>query len=535
MKSLLLVAFLLVSVAPGWALDPVRQQKIEKDQEHGLKYFPGVGWRYIRPGMKGELMEKSPREKLKIAQEAFEKKDYDLALFAAQLIVEERPDGDSAPHAHYLIARVLEEKKFDEDAFREYQRLLERFPAFEKSAEAAKRQMAIADRHLAGSWYRWRPQTPWLQFGGLFLPMRMRMDSTAKLYEQIVTNAPYADNGIEAQLKIGNAYEKSATGWLGNDDGYNQAIHAYERLADRYGRRRPEGNDAPSRGEDLVAQARFGIGRAYQRQVAGGEYDQSLAGKAIDAYEDLKVLHPNDDARVKQAQEEIDQMRLEQARGARVTAEFYERQQKWFAAQIYHSRVVELTRALSADKVLREAQAMSEAAGRRVNELNARRLEAAAAAHASALQAENKRNSALALRHYREVSLNLQALVIEKWAKDPVAAKQLEQIRDAANQKLADVESLAAKDRARGDQLQRIQLAREAFAAAEKAEKKRRNAEALGKYAEADSALRDLDLAGLAPSSKEARELEQIRKIASEKAAALNQPLQPLAPTPTEK
>ena len=97
------------------------------------------------------------------------------------------------------------------------------------------------------------------------------------------------------------------------------------------------------------------------------------------------------------------------------------------------------------------------------------------------------------------------------------------------------MESLAAKDRARGDQLQRIQLAREAFAAAEKAEKKRRNAEALGKYAEADSALRDLDLAGLAPSSKEARELEQIRKIASEKAAALNQPLQPLAPTPTEK
>ena len=524
MKSFAIAALLFGFVVSGWTLDPARQQKLDKEGDHGFKYFPGVGWRYIKPGVQGELMEKSPREKLKIAQEAFEKKDYDLSLFAAQLIIEERPDGESAPHAHYLIARSLEMQKFDEDAFREYQKLLDRFPTFEKSAEAATRQLAIADRHLDGQWYRWRPQTLWLQLGGLYLPMRNSMSGTAKLYEQVVTNAPYADNAIEAQLKIGKAYEKSATGWFGDADGFNQAVRAYEQLADRYGKPRFDNDTAaPRKSDDLVSQARFSIGRAYQKQTSGGEYDQSLAGKAIESYEVFKVLHAKDAERTKQAQEEIDQMKLEQARGARVTAEFYERQQKWVAAQVYHSRVVEFTRVLSSDKVLREAQAMNAAASKRVDELNARRVEAARIAHAAARIAEAKRNTSEALRQYREAALNLQALPIEKWVKNPVAVKELEQIRDTAASKLGEVESLASQERTRGAELRRIRLAREAFAAALKAEKKRREGEALSKYAEADAALRGLDFAKLATDAKQAKELEQIRETSRAKAAALDQ------------
>ncbi len=524
MKGFAIVTLLFAFVIPGWTLDPVRQQKLDKESNHGLKYFPGVGWRYIRPGMQGELMEKSPREKLKIALEAYEKKDYDLALFAAQLIVEERPDGESAPHAHYVTALALEAMKFDEDAFREYQRIIERFPKFEKCAEAATRQLAIADRHLGGQWYRWRPQTAWMQLGGLYLPMRNSMDGTAKLYEQVVTNAPYADNAVEAQLKIGKAYEKGATGWFGDAESFNQAIRAYEQLADRYGKLRPDSETAaPRKSDDLVAQARFSIGRAYQNQASDGEYDQSIAGKAIESYEIFKALHTKDADRTKQAQEEIDQMRLEQARGARVTAEFYEKQQKWVAAQVYHSRVVEFTRALSSDKVLREAQAMNAAASKRVDELNARRLEAARIAHTAARGAEAKRNTSEALRQYREAALNLQALPIEKWAKDPGAVKELEQIRDTAAAKLGEVESAASRERTRGAELRRIRLAREAFSAAEKAEKKKREGEALSKYAEADAALRGLDFAALSVDAKQAKELEQMRKVASAKAAALDQ------------
>lgn len=536
MKRFAIVALLFAFVVSGWTLDPARQQKIDKEGDHGFKYFPGVGWRYIKPGVQGELMEKSPREKLKIAQEAYEKKDYDLTLFAAQLIVEERPDGESAPHAHYLIALALEANKFDEDAFREYQKLLDRFPTFEKRDEAARRQLAIADRHLDGQWYRWRPQTLWLQFAGLYLPMRNSMDGTAKLYEQIVTNAPYADNAVEAQLKIGRAYEKSATGWINNDDGYNQAIRAYEQLTDRYGKLRFDSDTAgPRKSDDLVAQARFSIGGAYHKQSGGGEYDQSLAGKAIESYEIFKALHPKDANRTKQAQEEIDQMKLEQARGARVTAEFYEKQQKWVAAQIYHSRVAEFTRALSSDAVLREAQAMNIAASKRVDELNTRRIETARGAHVAARKAEAKRNTGEALRQYREVALSLQALPIEKWVKDPAAVKEIEQIRDTAATKLGEVESLAAKDLMRTVQLQRLRLAREAFAAAQKAEKKQRGGEALSKYAEADAALRSLDFTKLVPDAKVVKELEQMRETARAKAGALDQPVAPAQINPPQK
>jgi len=97
-----------------------------------LIYTPGEGWHYEKVGGGGSWTRGRAEDQLKVAQEAFEKKDFGLALKAARRTVNVWPFSDYAPEAQYYVARCLEEKHQDEAAFKAYQRLIERYPKSEK-------------------------------------------------------------------------------------------------------------------------------------------------------------------------------------------------------------------------------------------------------------------------------------------------------------------------------------------------------------------------------------------------------------------
>jgi outer membrane protein assembly factor BamD (BamD/ComL family) len=73
-------------------------------------------------------------------------------------------------------------------------------------------------------------------------------------------------------------------------------------------------------------------------------------------------LHP-DDKRVPDAQQKIDVLRTEQARGSYETARYYERHGKWEGAKIYYNAVVDTLRdkpnALYAESSLRRIDAIN--------------------------------------------------------------------------------------------------------------------------------------------------------------------------------
>lgn len=278
-----------------------------------LIYTPGEGWRYEAVGGGGNWQRPRAKDQLIIAQEAFDKKDYGLALKAARRVVAVWPLSDYAPQAQFIVGRCYEHKGWDEKAFKEYQILLEKYPKAVHYEEVLKRQQEIALRFLAGEWFRlWD-----------YIPLYPSMDKTADLFEKIVKTGAYSSVAPQAQMKIGETRERQKN--------YAEAAKAYELAADRY-------FDRPQ----IAADALYKEALAYKKQAATAEYDQNTAAQAITVFTDFMTLFP-DDPRVPAAQKIIASLRIEQARGNLEIARYYERRSHTEAARIYYNEVVNLS------------------------------------------------------------------------------------------------------------------------------------------------------------------------------------------------
>lgn len=275
-----------------------------------LVYRPGEGWTYEPVGSEGKWRRARAKDQLDLAQAAFDRKAYGLALKAARRVVKEWPLSDHAPQAQYLMGRCYEAQKQDEKAFKEYQKVVEKYPKIENCQEILQRQFEIANRFLAGQWFKLLGYIP-------FFPS---MDRTAEMYKKIVGNGPYSDIAPQAQLNIGAAREKQLD--------YPEAVKAYELAADRYHDR-----------AKVAADAIYKAGLAYNKQARTAEYDQSTAGKAIATFNDFVTLYPGD-SRVKDAQKLSDSLKTEQARGSYEIARFYEKHKRWSGALVYYNEVL---------------------------------------------------------------------------------------------------------------------------------------------------------------------------------------------------
>jgi len=281
-----------------------------------LVYRPGEGWTYEPYGAEGRWQRPSAREQLEVAQAAFDRQGYGLALKASRYLTARWPTSDYAPQAQYLVARCFDATGKAEKAFKEYQKLLEKQPKFASFEQIRQRQYEIADQYLAGKRFKlWG-----------FIPYRS-MERTGKMYAGIVKTGPYSDVAPQAQLKIGEAREKQRALWFKAPD-YPGAVQAYDLAADRY-------FDRPK----VASEAVFRSGLACQKQALNAERDQTTAGRAVAKFTDFMALYP-DDPRVPQAQEIIGSLRAEQARGNFMVARFYEKRKKWDSARIYYNEVL---------------------------------------------------------------------------------------------------------------------------------------------------------------------------------------------------
>jgi outer membrane protein assembly factor BamD len=276
-----------------------------------LIYRPDEGWAYETPGTDtGKWQRARAKDQLEVAEQAFEKKDYDLALKAAGRVIKVWPLSDYAPRASYLVGRCYEAKHQDEKAFNAYQRIIEKNPKVENYEEILSRQYEIANRYYAGQWFKiWN-----------YIPFFPSMEKTAGMYEKIVKNAPYSEVAPQAQIKLGETREKRSE--------FREAVKAYERAADRY-------NDRPQ----VAADAYYKVGLAYRKQAKKAEYDQNAALQAVSSFTDFITLYPND-PRVPEARKIIDELKTEAARGSFNIAQFYEKQKKWRGALIYYNEVL---------------------------------------------------------------------------------------------------------------------------------------------------------------------------------------------------
>lgn len=292
-----------------------------------LIYKPGEGWVYEKPGETGAWQKTRAKDQLELAQQAFDARDFSLAMKAAQRTTRVWPLSDYAPQAQYLVGRCFEAKGLEQLAFKHYRELLQKYPKSDKYEEVLKRQLAIANRKLGPEYVYGNLEAPLdPRTGGFNLPplslstIFFRRLSTVEMYESIVKSGPYSEVGPTAQMNVGSAHEKKKA--------YPDAVKAYQRAADRYADK-----------SDILGDATYKTGIAYLKQARTAEYDQTIASKAIETFSDFTTLHP-DDKRVSEAQKRIESLRTEQSRGAFETAKFYEKRNKPLAAKIYYNEAL---------------------------------------------------------------------------------------------------------------------------------------------------------------------------------------------------
>jgi outer membrane protein assembly factor BamD len=275
-----------------------------------LVYRPGEGWTYETPGAKGDWHRQRAKDQLAFSQQAFDKKQYKLALKSCQRVIQIWPLSDYAPQAQYLIGRCYEAKKLDEKAFMAYETMLTKYPKAASTDEVQRRQFAIAVRFLHGQWFK--------LFN--YIPFFPSMDKTADMFDRIVHYGPYGELGPPAQMNIAAAREK--------EKDYPSAVKAYAEAADRY-------NDQPK----IAADAQYKEALAFTKQARKADYDQSIAGQAIATFTDFMALYP-DDPRVTEAKQIITTLKSEEARGNFRIAEYYEKEKKLDGALVYYNEVL---------------------------------------------------------------------------------------------------------------------------------------------------------------------------------------------------
>jgi outer membrane protein assembly factor BamD (BamD/ComL family) len=276
-----------------------------------LIYRPGEGWVYESSGSSsGRWVRDRAEDQYTVALEAFNQGDYGTAYKAARRVVAMWPLSDYAANAGYLLGRTYEAQGKDEKAFSTYQDLLQKHPKAVNYEEVLKRQFEIANRFLAGQWFR---------IWGV-IPAFPSMEKTAEMYRKIIAHGPHSQIAPTAQLSIGAAYERK--------DQLPEAASAYITAADRY-----------SDQKGLAAEALYRAAQTYRRQAKKAEYDQGLAGEAITAFTAFIGLYP-DDARVAEAQQIIQELKTEQARGALEVARYYERKNRPSGALVYYNEVI---------------------------------------------------------------------------------------------------------------------------------------------------------------------------------------------------
>lgn len=303
-----------------------------------LIFRPGEGWTY-EPEGGARWQRNRAKDQLEVAQEAFDRGEYRLAGKAARRVVKVWPLSDFAPKAQYLAGRALEARGRSDRGFRAYQELIERYPKLDNYDEVLKRQFDIATQYLHGKWfYLWG-----------VIPAGPDRDKVVDMYEKLIQNGPYSEVAPQAQMNIGAARERQREWGL--------AVRAYERAADRY-------HD----NQEVASEAFFRAGMAHLQEAEEAEYDQSAAGRAINAFTDFISLYPND-SRVPEVQKRIVDLYKVQADGSYRIARYYEKRRRLDGALIYYNEVVDIYARLVKDPQAPVAQEARE----RISEIGARR------------------------------------------------------------------------------------------------------------------------------------------------------------------
>ena len=221
-------------------------------------------------------------------------------------------DSDMADDNQFLRGEIRMAQGKQEDAAKEFQRVVASYPDSELFDKVVEKQYEIGDYFYEKG--QRRSEKRYVLFR--HAPYKKAID----VYTTVIDNQPFTGAAAEAQYKLGLCHFARKE--------YVEAAYEYRRVIEDYS------------ASDWVDEASSGLADTYYTSSLPPENDQSPSKLAVDAIDDFKDRFPSDE-RVADLNDKRVEMRDRIAKQRLQTAKFYEKRRQFTAARLCYEVVVD--------------------------------------------------------------------------------------------------------------------------------------------------------------------------------------------------
>jgi len=233
----------------------------------------------------------SPKKQLEFALEFYNSKKYEKAMQEFNKLIRHFPKSYEASEAQFFIGSCWEDLDKLYEAFKAYQKVIDKYPFSEKTGQIIEKQYNIGERYLEK-----QTSTFWRTLSGEENP-------GVEIFRAVVNNAPYGKYADIAQYKIGLV--------LKNLGRLQESKEELDKLINEY----PQ--------SEWVKAAKYQIALIDAKIAPEPEYSQESTREAVKGFEEFIKQYP-DTQLSKNAIEEIRRLKEKEAKNNFEIAEFYE-------------------------------------------------------------------------------------------------------------------------------------------------------------------------------------------------------------------
>jgi outer membrane protein assembly factor BamD len=249
----------------------------------------------------------SPKEQFEFAKALYESKSYEEAKREFKKILQNYPKSVEAADGQYYLGVINEEQGDLYEAYKAYQKVIDKYPFSEKIAQINEREFKIAERFMAGE-----KRKGW----GTNLAAE---NPAVEIFSKVVENSPYGPLAAKSQYKLGLILKSMAR--------YYEAEEAFNKVITNY----PD--------SEWVVAAKFQLASARASVSRSPDYDQGATREAKEKFEEL--IRDNPDIKLsEEAQKNIKDLSEKEAQSNYNIARFYEKQNNYSSAKIYYNDII---------------------------------------------------------------------------------------------------------------------------------------------------------------------------------------------------
>ncbi|MFH1655769.1 MAG: outer membrane protein assembly factor BamD [Candidatus Omnitrophota bacterium] len=247
-----------------------------------------------------------PKTQLEFALGFFEEENYKKAKAEFNKLVHYYPKALEAAEAQYYIGVCWEKLGEPYEAFKDYQKVINKYPFSERINEIIEKEYTIGEKLLDEG------VSFWQYVSG-------REHPVVEIFRAVIDNAPYSDYAPASYYKIGL--------FLKEVNSFSEAKEEFEKITAEY----PQ--------SEWANKAQYQIALCEYNESLRPDYDQKPTEDATKKFEEFVKVNPDAEL-TKEAKNKIGHLKEKDAEHNFVIAKFYEKQKEFESAQIYYRYVI---------------------------------------------------------------------------------------------------------------------------------------------------------------------------------------------------